>query len=94
MDTVDGREVRFLRLSLAWVGVVLVGVALFATVVLGFWNTQVSAGAQLQNAGPQSTTPPNPYYFPVLLGSVACIVGGVVGLAMLRRAHRRTTRTH
>jgi purine-cytosine permease-like protein len=91
MDTGEAREIRFFRLSLAWVGVALVGVALLVTVVLGFWSTHVSAGAQPQNAGPQSTPSPNPFYWPVLLGSVACMLAGVVGLAVLRRFHWRTS---
>jgi uncharacterized membrane protein YedE/YeeE len=89
MDTSDARAIRFLRLSLVWVGVALVGVVLLGTVFLGAWSTNCSYGPQLQNAPPQSC-PPNPAPLIALGVSFAIIAGGLVGLGTVRRSHRRS----
>jgi hypothetical protein len=88
MDPEARDEVRFLRRSLVWFLVVLVGVALLATVFLGVWVTPQSLGPQLQNASVQST-PFNPAPLIVLGLSCALIVAGLVGLGSLRRSRRR-----
>ena len=89
MGATEAREVRFLRKSLVWVGDILFGVALLMTVFLGSWNTRVSAGAQLANAPPQASSPA---WVPLIMlaASIGLIVGGLVGLSLLHRSHRRS----
>lgn len=89
MGATEAREVRFLTKSLVWVGVILVGVALLVTVILGLWNTHVSAGAQLANAPPQASSPA---WVPLIMlaASIGLMVGGLVGLSLLHRSHRRS----
>lgn len=88
MTAVGAREIRFVRLSLLSAGSAFVGAALLATVLFGVWNSNCSAGAQLQGA-PVQSCPPNLAPWIVLVISLALIAGGLVGLAALRRFHRR-----
>ncbi len=89
MDASAAREVRYLRRSLAWTGVVLLGIALLVSYVLGAWSTHVSAGAQPVPAPPVQTAPFNPWPLVGLVVSLALVVGGVVGLMWQRRSFRR-----
>lgn len=89
MDASAASETRRLRRSLACVGIVLLGAALLAILVLGFWNTHLYPGARAANAPPQTSPPFNPLPYVVLGISLSLIVEGVVGSAWQRRFARR-----
>jgi hypothetical protein len=92
MASTGPREIRFLRISLAWVGVALLGVALLLTVFLGLYQPVASGGGPVQPgvSSFSGTASGNPLVWPVLIGSVACIAVGVIGLLTLRRSHRHS----
>ncbi len=83
MTTADERQIRYLRRSLAWVGVSILGCALLGSVFLGFWSRRIVAGGMVY------TTTPQPVFLTLIGVSLALIVGGIVGLQVNHRRHVR-----
>ena len=81
MTTGNVGDVRYLRRSLAWAGVSLLGGALLVTLFLGFWSTRIVSGGMVYSTTPQLV------FLTVAGVSLALVVGGIVGVQINRRRH-------
>jgi hypothetical protein len=93
MAAAEAEETRYLRVALAWVGVVIAGLVLLWTPFLGVWPAHVcQPGAESSNPSPC----PMPWtnWIPpiVFFGSIAWIALGIAGLLRHRRSYRRRVR--
>lgn len=92
MDALAAREVRRLRWSLAWAGVVVLGIALFVVAFFGSPCPGFSPSLPISNATTQSSV-----CVPRLLAlvvSLPLVLGGMVALAWQWRSTRRKGRSN